>query len=117
MAKCATLPFLAAFSYITFILLGTSFPWDWWQCACVRGGLGGGMIVAKSGLTFVSDHGMKIKNTPIAFQGQRILAELWKPELIYKVTELTAIFKVRNIIFSVRENLENLELCFKHGMS
>lgn len=83
----------------------------------MRGGLGGGMIVAKSGLTFVSDHGMKIKNTPIAFQGQRILAELWKPELIYKVTELTAIFKVRNIIFSVRENLENLELCFKHGMS
>ena len=35
------------------------------------------MIVAKIGLTFVSDHGIKIKNQPIAFQGQRILVELW----------------------------------------
>lgn len=58
------------------------------------------MIVAKIGVTFVSDQGMKIKNQSISFQGQRILAELWQPELIYKVTELTTSFIVSKFFLS-----------------
>lgn len=58
------------------------------------------MIVAKIGVTFVSDQEMKIKNQSISFQGQRILAELWQPELIYKVTELATSFIVSKFFLS-----------------